>query len=57
MESQQMMKILLAMQEDSKAWQEDMKTRQERTEAERKSDREEMIARMDANTKPRWPPK
>jgi hypothetical protein len=42
MESQQMMKILLAMQEDSKAWQEDMKTMQERAEAERKSDREEM---------------
>jgi hypothetical protein len=40
MESQQMMELLL-----------DMKAMQERAEAERKSDREEMIARMDANTK------
>jgi hypothetical protein len=40
MESQQMIELLL-----------DMKAMQERAEAERKNDREEMIARMDANTK------
>jgi hypothetical protein len=51
MESQQMMELLLAM------------NKKMATKEDRKIDREEMIARMDANTKAmlamneRWPPK
>jgi ElaB/YqjD/DUF883 family membrane-anchored ribosome-binding protein len=57
MESQQIMELLLAMnekmttKEHRKSDREKMKAMQERAEAERISDREEIIARMDANTK------
>jgi hypothetical protein len=57
MESQQIMELLLAInenittREDRKCDSDQMKAMQEKEEAERKSDREEMIARIDANTK------